>query len=334
MMGGMDSEDEYYAEEVEEEVEGDDSGEPQARMVHYNGHLRLEVSRPDETITAIVAHAKEIGGYVERQTRTSVSLRVPVKTFKETFDWVKTQGDVLSKSMSARDVTSAHFALELRLTTAKKTRDRLQQLLARAEDENVKIALLKQIQRLTEQIDGMERQEKTLSRLADMSRLTVEAQSRAAMVGAKNVVPIAGFEWIARLSPFSRAVAQGGELYKLETPEGLVALTKKDHFQAESADGVIFWTAQLENQPEGSAEFWRSAIQTRIAKEFASAEVGVIGQYLTLRLVAPAESPYVYIIALKVDGDELHLVETYYPSEEAEKRHRPQIESVLGGGES
>jgi len=320
-------------DEGRESEEGkDDTAQP--RMVHYNGHIRLEVSRPSETIEAVVARAKEVGGFVERQTLTSVSLRVPVAKFRDTYDWILGQGDVLSRSMSARDVTDAHFALDLRMRTARKTRDRLQQLLARAQDENTKIALLKQIQRLTEQVDRMERQLKTLSSLASMSRLTLDAQSRSAMVGAKDVVPISGFEWIARLSPFSRAVSQRGKIYKLPTPEGLVALSDKDHFQAESADGVIFWTTRLENRPEGSAEFWRAAIQERIAKEFASAQLGQVGSYLTLRLVAPSEAPYIYTLSIEVDDDELLLVETLYPSAEAEKRHKAQVEAVLGGGAS
>lgn len=334
-MAGAVAPDDAGIEFEEEAVEGnDDGGSAEPRMVHYNGHLRLEVSRPDETIAEVVAQAKKVGGYVERQSRTSVSLRVPVKVFQETFDWVAAKGDVLTRSMTARDVTDAHFALSLRLSTATKTRDRLQELLARADDEKTKIAILKQIQRLTEQIDTMERQRKTLSGLANMSRLTVEAESRAAMVGAKDVVPVDGFQWIARLSPFSRAVAQVNEALRLSTPEGLVALTQKDRFQAESADGVIFWSAQLDNQPEGSAQFWQSAIHSRIADEFATAQLGRVGDYLTIRLVAPSEEPYVYVIALKVVGDELHLVETYYPSEAAEDRHRPQVEAVLGGGAS
>jgi len=304
------------------------------RMVHYNGHVQLEVSRPEETIDEVVARAKEIGGYVERQTRTSVSLRVPVADFQEMYDWALGKGDVLSRSMTARDVTDAHFALDLRLRTARKTRDRLQQLLARAEDENVKIALLKQIQRLTESVDRMERQLKTIAGLADMSRLHVDARSRAVMAGARDAVPILGFGWIGRLSPFSRAVAQSGDKLKLAVPEGLVALQDQDHFQAESADGVIFWTARLDNQPEGGAEFWLRAIQERIGEEFASATPGSKGEFLTLRLVAPSEAPYIYTLALRVDGDELHLVEIYYPSTEAEQRHRAHIEAVLGGGAS
>jgi hypothetical protein len=325
--------DAVVVDEVPQAEEGkEDTAQP--RMVHYNGHIRLEVSRPSETIEAVVARAKEVGGFVERQTLTSASLRVPVDKFRETYDWILGQGDVLSRSMSARDVTDAHFALDLRMRTARKTRDRLQQLLARAQDENTKIALLKQIQRLTEQVDRMERQLKTLSSLASMSRLTLDAQSRSAMVGAKDVVPISGFEWIARLSPFSRAVSQRGKYFKLPTPEGLVALSDKHHFQAESADGVIFWTTRLDNRPEGSAEFWRAAIQERIGKEFASAELGQVGSYLTLRLVAPSESPYIYTLTIEVDDDELLLVETLYPSAEAEKRHKAQIEAVLGGGAS
>jgi hypothetical protein len=319
------------SDEAADSEEGKD-GEAQPRMVHYNGHIKLQVTRPAETIEAVVERIKAEGGFVESQTLSRVSLRVPVAKFRDTYDWVLGQGDVLSRSMSARDVTDAHFAMDLRMRTARKTRDRLQELLARAQDEDTKIALLKQIQRLTELVDRMERQLKTLSGLADMSRLTLETRPRSAMAGADNVVPVAGFEWIAELSPFSRSVAEGGKAHKLPSPEGLVALSSKDHHQAESADGVVFWTARLDNRPEGSAEFWRAAIIERIAEEFGAAKEGQVGEYLTLRLVSPAEEPYIYTIAIQVDGDELLLVETYYPTQAAEQRHSPNVQAVLGGG--
>jgi hypothetical protein len=120
-----------------------------ARMVHYNGYVLLRATRPEEVVAEAVAMAEAMGGYVERRTLSSATLRVPVVEFKAAFDGLAELGDVLDKSMTAQDVTEAFTSVALRLKTARETRARLQELLARAVDEAEKLALLQEIQPLS-----------------------------------------------------------------------------------------------------------------------------------------------------------------------------------------
>lgn len=301
------------------------------RMVHYNGYVELQVARPSELVEEVGALAESVGGYVERSTGRSLTVRVPVDSFRDAFADVLGLGEVIRKSMTARDVTEAHHAADLRLRIATKTRARLQQLLARTKEEKDKLAILREIQRLTEQIDRLERQTRTLASLASMSRLTVEAVGQDEHTAQDQRPPVAGFEWIDQLSAFDRAVAEDSDKLTLEVPHGLVELGDVDHFQAESAEGVVIWTSRLDNEPTGDATFWMAALQDRIEGEFTSSAMTPMGSFLVLRLEEPSKEPYIYTIALRVVGDAIELVEIYYPDAAAETRHKPAIDAVLNG---
>jgi hypothetical protein len=125
------------------------STSPSSRMVHYDGSARLRVSKVQEAQDRITAIAGQLGGLVENQYGEAITIRVPVARFEEGFAQVLAVGDVLDKRISATDVTDAFFSTELRLRTARITRDRLVTLLGKAEDEQDKLFLIREISRLT-----------------------------------------------------------------------------------------------------------------------------------------------------------------------------------------
>jgi hypothetical protein len=308
--------------------------EQRPQSVHYNGYASLRVSRADDVADALDSLAQEVGGHVEELNPSRVTIRVPVDTFRDVFARVLEMGDVLEKSISATDISESLTSVSLRLRTAQATRDRLVKLLAKAEDENEKLELIRQIQRLTEEIDRLSGQSQTLHTLASMSRITVELVPREALAQRHAGADIAELAWIHNLSPFRNLVAAGGERLELELPEGFVELSPKEQFMVESADGARLWAGQLENQPRGDTDFWLSAIEQRLADEFGSAEVIEKGNFKLLRLVDREDDPYTYIIGVRADGKNLDLVEIYYPSSSQEQRHGEAILSVIGGGAS
>jgi len=302
------------------------------RMVHYNGMLKLRVTRPTEALQQATEIGEASGGYVEALTATTVTLRVPVEKFRAVFAELTHIGDVVERSMTAHDVTDAYFATELRTKTLKASRDRLIALLGRAKTAREKLRLLSEIKRLTEQIDQLEMQLNTIASLASMSRLTVEVQPKQVTVDRPADEPIAAFRWIQRLSPFRRDVAQEGEKLDIDTPEGFVQLTDKEHFVAESADGAVIWSSTRKNRPTGDTAFWVEAIRTRLARAYGKAEVAPVGEMQVIRVVDPSEVAYRYGVAVQVVGDELHLVEIYYPTPDHEARYQAAVQAVLQGG--
>jgi hypothetical protein len=309
------------------------SAEPTpARMVHYNGFLRLRVTNPTETLQRASEMADAAGGYVETLTATSVTLRVPVARFRALFAELAKIGDVLSRSMTAEDVTDAFVALGLRLETLEASRARLIVLLGKAKKTREKLRLLREIQRLTEEIDQLEMHRTTLASLASLSRLTVEAVPHRVHVGRAADEPIASFRWIHHLSPFSRGVAELGDRLELNVPEGFVALSDIDNWVAESADGAVIWTAEHEMQPPGTTAFWADAVRLRLKRRYGNAEVLTIGEFQVVRVVDTSEVEYRYLVGVRAVGDGLQVVEVYYPGPEQEERYGAAVRAVIEGG--
>lgn len=314
----------------------DDQGTESAgpRMVHYNGFARLQATKTEELLEAVVKLAESMGGFVEQLTPDRVTVRVPVARFDEAFKATLALGEVLDKSITAEDVTDAFLAVDLRLETARGARDRLVALLASAKDENEKLRILAQIRRLSEEIDVMEGQLRTLAALASYSRITVAAVARPAFASQAPGQDPVGFAWIHHLSPFKRDVAYQGKLSRLDVPKGFVPLNVGKRFHAESADGAVIWTTKLDNEPLGDAGFWVSAIKERLGPEFAKTEVAAVGPYQVIRFESERNDPYRYLIGVRVDGDDLHLVEVYYPSPAHEERYKDAVTGVIAGGQS
>ena len=302
------------------------------RMVFYTGYAQLRVTRPEELVEAMAKAAEARGGFVERRSLTSITVRVPVAQFEDAWREALGLGEVMSKSLTAQDVTEAFQDVELRLAAHQAMLVRYQELLAKTTEEQEKLRILREIQRLSEEIDLIESQLRTLGSLAAFSRLTVEGVPRQALVERAVREEIEGFDFIQRLSPFRADVNYEGELLKLAVPEGFVALNDREHFSAESADGAILRATKLDNEPAGDAAFWIAAIQDRLSSEFASAERSEIGGFQVLRLVEPgADDPYRYLIAVRVDGKFLQLVEIVYPGAAQEERYSAAVRAALSG---
>jgi hypothetical protein len=307
---------------------------PAKRMVHYNGFLKLRVTNPTQTLQQAAEIADGAGGYVESLTAGTVTLRVPVAAFRKVYEKLVTIGDVLSRSMTAQDVTDQFVAMDLRVKTLRASRDRLISLLGKAQKAREKLELLREIQRLTEEIDQLEMTLTTLASLAELSRITVEVVAHQVQLKSGVEEPIAAFRWIHELSPFRRDLAQSGDRLELAVPAGMVELAKEGPWVCEAADGAVLWAHERDNEPAGSAAYWIEAIRIRLAPEYGQAEMSDVGPFKVLRLVDQSERAYRYLVAVRVEGDELQVVEVYYPSGEQEKRYGDADRKVIGGGAS
>lgn len=300
-----------------------------ARMVHYQGYAELRVGKQQEAVDTLIALATGAGGGLEQQYGSTVVLRVPVAKFREVFDAVLKVGDVTRKSIAAEDVTEAFSAVELRLSTARARRDRLVALLAQSKDEEEKLALVREIQEVTEEIDRLEQSSRTLQRLADFSRITVQLQQRPALTWRGGSPESAAFAWIRDLSPFDGEL--GGKKLKLEVPAGFVPLDTKGRFVVESAEGARVWATRLVNDPVGDTPFWTDALARRLVSEFKDGKSVNVGGWQGLRLLDRSDTPYVWVVLVRAAGKDLDVVQVFYPNVAAEQRHAPAVEAALVG---
>ena len=82
----------------------------------------------------------------------------------------------------------------------------------------------------------------------------------------------------------------------------------------------------------GGTAFWIDAIKTRMASEFASAEVKDAGGFKVLELVDRTENAYRYLVGVKVDGDHLKLIEGYYPGDAQQTRYGASVLEAIRKG--
>ncbi len=302
------------------------------RMIFYDGYVKLRSVKPDETIDAAARLAVAVDGYVEQMRPGYIILRIPVAKFDEIYKAVLRLADVLEKSVSARDVTESFQDVALRLTTAVTARDRLVELLSQSKVEKEKIRLLKEIQRLNDQIESLENLKTMLATMAEFSKITIRVEQRKLVSGRTDPEEIAAFKWISSLSPLKREAGKDSVRLNFVVPKDMVALDRKGMFIAEGADGAVFWSTTRDNLPEGDVGFWIEAIQFRIGPEFSSVSTLKSGDFNLLRLVENTEAPYVYWIGVKVEKKRLDIVQVYFPTQAQEKRYGTGILDSIAGG--
>jgi len=208
------------------------------------------------------------------------------------------------------------------------------ELLAKAKNEKEKLAMLKEIERLSTEIEYLTTERDTLLKMAQFARLTSEVQERNFDRGRAGV-QISAFEWIAGLSPFEKYVAISGDELKLGPPSGFVVLENPTPWAAESADGVAVWASRQTNIPAGDTSFWLQAVRQRLEPAFASAKVVSAGSFRALRLVGRGQYAYVYLVALRAKSEQgkFDLVEIYFPTREHETRHGAAVLDILAKGD-
>ncbi len=150
---------------------------PVERLLIQKGEVRVEVARPDDVARDFQAKIKAWGGYLQNQVGTTLVLRLPAPKFDEAFAAAKELGRVLVESRAANDVTEEYVDLGLRLDTAKKSRDRLLEVLKKAEKVEDILRVEAELRRLGEEIERMEGRIKFLQDQVAMATLQVAFQA-------------------------------------------------------------------------------------------------------------------------------------------------------------
>jgi hypothetical protein len=229
--------------------------------------------------------------------------------------------------VSTADVTEQFLDLERRLQIATVSRDRLYELLERAEDSDERVSILREIRRLTEEIERLQTSLDSLSRLIQYSRITIQLIARIQTTQAMLLrVP---FAWIASLSPLYATLGAASAPIPVTVPDDFALFDEGTQVHAESADGVRFRIGARENRPAGNVEFWQEAIRYHLGPLYSSAEPVEIGVFGGVRLESKDTDPFVYLIAMTVRDDELVVAEVFYPDLTAEEAHRSSVTEAL-----
>lgn len=172
------------------------AGQPTQRMLIYSGQVRVEVARAEDSSKKFLARVEEWGGYLQKQTGTAMTVRVPARHFDEAFQVVRDCGRVLSEARQASDVTEEFVDVRIRVDNARRSRERLLEVLKLAKKVEDILQVEKELSRVTQEIERMEGRLKFLRDQVSMSTLSAEFQSVATAPPVKRQRRRSRFGWV------------------------------------------------------------------------------------------------------------------------------------------
>jgi hypothetical protein len=147
------------------------------RKIARSSEQVVTVDSAEQVVAHVVRFVNEVGGFVERSSETgrggaAIRCKVPAPELEPVMNRVAALGHEERRSLSASDVTDQYTDLEARLKSSIAVRDRLEQLLARANGITDVLTVEREIARLQADIEAMGarlEELKTQVRLADLS---------------------------------------------------------------------------------------------------------------------------------------------------------------------
>lgn len=174
------------------------------RLLIQRGQVQVEVVRPEDSARDFLAKVKAAGGYLQQQAGATLTVRLPAAEFDAMFTAVKAMGRVLAEQRQAEDVTEEFVDLGIRIDNARKARDRLLEILQKAEKVEDILKVEAEVRRLTDEIERMEGRKKLLADQVAMA--TLQATFVAKVEPAPPPPPkrsrqLSPFDWINETGP-------------------------------------------------------------------------------------------------------------------------------------
>jgi len=300
---------------------------PAERKRIYSGFCRLIVDEVEQAKADLTQFAEQGGGYVESAYENTIVLRVPAARFRELFEVILDKGELLYKSIETFDVSDYFRDQEMRLRTAELARERLYTLLERTDDVEERLEILREIKRLSEEIEGIRLRLESLERQISFSRITVELVPRLP-VGEirKEDIP---FAWIASLEPVYGSLSRLRGRARLSLGENFAILEERRVFRAESSDGTRVRIGSTRNQPLGDEQFWQQALIHHLQPFYKQADPLEAGSLKGVLFTSKDRNPYAYLVAVLVNRGRLYVVEVFFPDIEAKELHLIGIREAL-----
>ena len=191
MAGGSGAKKDVGTRRAQQRVDGFESAHSVAAAITRERRLTIG------TTFDLDKHPADSGGYLVQRGDRHITIRVPAKAFRPALDKVETLGDELHREVNVSDVTEEFSDLQIRLQNARAVRLRLEELLRQAANVEDALAVQKELERVTEEIERTLGRLKLLSELVAFSTITVRFEARPTdVVGSRVTLP---FPWLHEL---------------------------------------------------------------------------------------------------------------------------------------
>jgi Domain of unknown function (DUF4349) len=167
------------------------AGEPvaiRAPLLIYSAQIVMGVFEVNAALGKVEAIGKDLGGFLAKRDDHSIVIRVPAHAFDEAVRRVEGVGDMLHRNVAAEDVTEEFRDLEVRLKSARAVQGRLMDLLSKAAKVDESIAIEKELDRVSGEIERIEGRMKFLRDRAAFSTITVRFEPKTSEQVVQNPV--------------------------------------------------------------------------------------------------------------------------------------------------
>jgi len=297
-------------------------------MVVYLGYLKLRVKRRLDAVDRITRMTEKAGGYIDSLGQRVIVLRIPASDFHKVMAAFAQIGEVVDRRVKALDVSKQFTDLGTRLAIAKRSRERLLALLKTVKDVQQRLSIVNEIKRLSERIEGIESTLSTLRNLADYFTITIELD--AVVRSHRQMTHRSPFPWVRRLAAHRLTIRDGNDDVKMTMPKGFVLFEKDDDFRAQSADTSMLRAGRLDNEPRGTSKWWSAAVHHEMdGRDEALVDTGSKG-LLEWRVYRNKDvRPRYWLIAVHADGEDLYVVEVFFPNADAWQAHKKAVVEAL-----
>lgn len=151
--------------------------EPTARLL-YEATITMGVYQVSQAMDGVMDVPRLLGGHVISRDDLRIAFRVPRERFDEALEKLDAVGDVIHRDIHAEDVSDQYRDLEVRLRNARVMRDRLEQLLSRANTVEDSLKIENQLSRVTEEIERLSGALALLGHRVEFSKITVLFEAR------------------------------------------------------------------------------------------------------------------------------------------------------------
>ncbi|MBX7058146.1 MAG: DUF4349 domain-containing protein [Leptospirales bacterium] len=168
---------EESSDTIADQDRGGASG-PAERLLIRSASLYLSVA--DEASAGVLDRARQLvkdrGGLVLAESRYSLTISVPSAAFDQTLRELEALGEIVDRRVTIQDVTEAHADLNIRIENARKLKQRLHELLSRAQKVEDVLAIERELQRVTNELESMEARLRDMNQRVSMSRIELALQ--------------------------------------------------------------------------------------------------------------------------------------------------------------
>lgn len=155
------------------------ASEPSAQLL-YEATITMGVYQVSQAMDGVMDVPRLLGGHVISRDDLRIAFRVPRARFDEALKKLEGIGDVIHRDIHAEDVSDQYRDLEVRLKNARAMRDRLEQLLSRANTVEDSLKIENQLSRITEEIERLSGALALLGHRVEFSKITVLFEARHA----------------------------------------------------------------------------------------------------------------------------------------------------------